>query len=292
MPQFQFPDFEAFVSDARKRPQIWRLLAGVCLSALVYALWARAVFTIYGWAAGQAGTAAVGLGLTPGAVYALLASVIGMGLGTVLSARLLHRRGLGSLLGRSGTVLRDFAVTAVLVGAVQGTALAFWSIGYDAEPGLDISIWLLLLPISLTAILFQTGAEELAFRGYLQQQLAARFRSPVVWILVPSLGFGVAHYTPLISGGNVWLFVLTATCFGLAAADLTARTGGIGAAWGFHFANNTAALLVIGLKGMVPGLALFVTPFSASDEQAGWMAALVMLAMGVAWILVRLALRR
>ncbi len=286
------PDFEAFVSDARQRPQLWRLLTGVCLTALIYTLWTWAVIAIYGWALGRNRAAAVGLGLTPADVYVLLVSVIGLALGVMLSARFLHRRGSGSLFGSSTTVLRDFILAATVVGTVEGVALVLWSMFHDVEPGLDILVWLPLLPLSLLIILAQTGAEELAFRGYLQQQLAVRFHSPFFWMLIPSLGFGAAHYSPHVTGGNLWLFVLGAAFFGLAAADLTARTGSIGAAWGFHFANNTSALLVIGLKGMVPGLALFVTPFSVEDQQGGMMVALVILALGAAWFMTRVALRR
>ena len=55
--------------------------------------------------------------------------------------------------------------------------------------------------------------------------------------------------------------------FGLCAADLTARTGSIGAAWGFHFANNVVAILVVSLSGTLSGLALYITPFAASDTE-------------------------
>ena len=40
------------------------------------------------------------------------------------------------------------------------------------------------------------AAEELAFRGYLMQALAARFRSPLVWWLLPALLFGAAALEP------------------------------------------------------------------------------------------------
>ena len=283
-------EFEAFVSAARKHPHLWRLLAGVCVSALVYAAWAGAVSAVYGWTAGQAPTLTAGL--APGDVYVLLVSAFGLALGAAVAVRLLHHRPVGSLLGPLTTVLRDFVFAAALAGAVQCVALALQTMVYDVEFGMDVSVWLLLLPLSLLGVLVQTGAEELAFRGYLQQQLAARFRSPLVWLLVPGLAFGLAHYSPAISGGNAWLVVFAAICFGLAAADLTARTGSIGAAWGFHFVGNTAALLAVGLKDMVHGLALFVTPFSAKDSEAGLMIAFDLLALATAWLLVRHFIRR
>jgi membrane protease YdiL (CAAX protease family) len=150
----------------------------------------------------------------------------------------------------------------------------------------------MLLPLALLGVAVQTGAEELVFRGYLQQQLAARFRSPLIWMLVPSLAFGAAHYDPATSGGNLWLIVLATGAFGLAAADLTARSGSLGAAWGFHFANNVAALLVIAVKGTIPGLALFTTPYDATDPVMRGLVVIDIVTLAVAWLLVRRALSR
>ncbi len=267
-------------------------MTGFCLSALIYIIWTWAVLAFYGWVSGRNQVAITGLGLTPGDTYVLLITVIGLALGATLAARILNRRRLSTLFGPSATVVRDFITAAILVGAVQGVALALWLLIYDVEPGMNLSTWLLLLPLSLAVILVQTGAEELAFRGYLQQQFAARFRSPIIWMLVPSLCFGMAHYSPNLTGGNLSLFIFATICFGLAATDLTARTGSIGAAWGFHFANNITALLIVGTKDMVPGLALFVTPFSAGDPEGRTALLLVLLTLGMAWLLARLVLSR
>ena len=54
----------------------------------------------------------------------------------------------------------------------------------------------------------------------------------------------------------IWAF-----CFGLAAADLTARSGTLGPAIGFHLVNNALAFLLFGQAGgMDSGLALFLFP--------------------------------
>jgi len=118
---------------------------------------------------------------------------------------------------------------------------------------------------ALVALAIQTGAEELVFRGYLQQQLAARFASPVVWALLPSVGFGMLHYDPATLGANAWLVVGATGLFGLIAADLTARSGTLGMAWGLHFANNFVALALIAPLGDLSGLALFRVPFAMDD---------------------------
>ncbi len=157
-------------------------------------------------------------------------------------------------------------------------------------PGLSFGTWILILPIALIAIAIQTGAEELLFRGYLQQQLAARFASPVVWAVLPALIFGLLHFDPASAGGNVWLVVGSAALFGLMAADLTARSGSIGAAWGFHLANNMFALTVIATQGTLTGFALYLTPYDISDTEA--IRALIPVDLGLmvlTWFLIRRA---
>ena len=67
------------------------------------------------------------------------------------------------------------------------------------------------------------------------------------------------------AGPNISLVILATTLFGLVAADITARTGSIGAAWGLHFANNTFAILILAVQGTIPGLALFHTPYASDD---------------------------
>jgi membrane protease YdiL (CAAX protease family) len=84
---------------------------------------------------------------------------------------------------------------------------------------------------------------------------------------LPSILFGLAHLD--LSNGPLlaWLVVAATGLFGLCAADLTARTGNIGAAWGFHFANNVVAILVVSLSGTLSGLALYVTPFGPAETE-------------------------
>ena len=64
----------------------------------------------------------------------------------------------------------------------------------------------------------QISAEELAFRGYLMQGLAARFRARAVWWGLPALLFGLMHWNPATFGPNAWLVVLTAGLIGLILA--------------------------------------------------------------------------
>jgi hypothetical protein len=99
------------------------------------------------------------------------------------------------------------------------------------------------------------------FWGYLQQQCAALSDRPWVWMGLPSLLFGAAHYLNGFGPADGVLCALQATLLGLACADLTARTGNIGAAIGLHLSNNLFAFLIVGEKGMPSsGLVLFLYP--------------------------------
>ena len=292
------PAFDRFVEPARRYPQIWRLVLGVVLAFVVYTVWTVAVIAAayfhqrpdcdpLGWVSSLAEAR------TPGGTIVLLATFGGMALGPMAAARLLHRRPAGTLFGPRVRVLRDFVTAAAIVFAVLGVSVLLWSLRYDAVPNLSPGAWLAILPLTLLGLLVQTGAEEVLFRGYLQGQLAARFRSPIIWLVLPSLIFGIVHLDPASAGDNAWLIVGAAGIFGLVAADLTARTGSIGAAWGFHFANNTFAVAILSTDGTITGLARYLTPYTIADLDGS--ALLVLADVGmllIAWLLVRRAVGR
>lgn len=262
--------FHNFVAPARVRPQIWRVIVGFLVMLAVYAVTVIAILAVVWilvgtdtedalyWVSRMVETD------TPTSTLLILATFGGLALGAWAAARLLHSRSLASLIGLP-PVWHNFFVAAGVVAVIYSVLLFIWTFSYDAVPNLNWGMWLNYLPMALAGLLLQTGAEELAFRGYLQQQLAARFRSPIIWMVLPSMLFGLAHLDPESAGSNAWLVVLSAGAFGLAAADLTARTGNLGAAWGFHFANNTVAILILATDQTITGLALFVTPYSIDE---------------------------
>jgi len=257
---------DAFVAPARARPGLWRLLFGLVLVAVVFVAWfmalVAAIYLVSGTGGGQQWMARLATANTPTSVLLILAAIPGLGLGAMLAVRLLHARSPATLFGRKRRVIRHFAIAAATALAILAASFLVPT-GYALRAGLGLSLWLSFLPLALVTLVAQSGAEELLFRGYLQQQLAARFTSPLIWLLLPSLIFGAAHFDPGAPPGVSWMVAGAATVFGLCAADLTARTGSIGAAWGFHFANNVVAVLVVALNGNLSGLALYVTPFGA-----------------------------
>lgn len=256
------PAFAAYVAPARAKPQLWRLGLGFALILGVYFAWMAGTGLVLWVATGldplEERLRSVGDGADPGTMLLLLSTFAGGWLGVWLAVRLLHGRGWRSLFGHPPAVLRDFVLgSAMLFGVGGGLALLAAPLLPPLTPALAPSVWLMVLPLAVLGLLVQTGAEELVFRGYLQQQLAARFAAPAIWMGLPSILFGLAHYAPESAPGTVWLVVAATGLFGLIAADLTARTGNLGLAWGLHFANNVLAILVVTAMPGLDGLALF-----------------------------------
>jgi membrane protease YdiL (CAAX protease family) len=130
------------------------------------------------------------------------------------------------------------------------------------------------------------------FRGYLLQQLGARWRSAWVWMVLPAALFGALHYDPASFGPNaIWLAVW-AFAFGCLAADLTARTGNIGAALALHLVNNFASMFFVGFYGNLDGLALYTIVINARDfaTLAPWLA-IDALTIFIGWLMIRVILR-
>lgn len=261
--------FEAYVAPARATSALWRLLCGLIVLLLIYGVLNGLVLFLYamrqGTDAAELLLAKLGIASTPDTVLIVLATFLPLGLGIFAATKWLHKRKIGTLFGDGARALRHFAVSAAVWGGLLAVSLALWSLLNDSQTNLPVGLWLRFLPFALLGIAIQTLAEELLFRGYLQQQLAARFSSRWIWAVLPSALFGWLHYAPETLGDGAIFALISATTFGLIAADLTARTGTIGAAWGAHFANNTIAMTVLATQGPLSGLALRVTPYQASE---------------------------
>lgn len=251
LPPVRTAAFEAFTDPARQAPQLWRLGAGIIVATVV-------------WVAAAAGLALVGKALvgpageTPDPRLSLVLGLFGFGglsAGVWLAARFLHRRRPVRLLGPGGVRWRQVAAGA----AVVAVAAAFAAVplvtlvgAHRQTPGVAWAFW---LPVAIPAIIVQASAEELAFRGYLMQALAARFGTPLLWWVLPALLFGLLHWDP---AGLGWMAVVAATVSGLVLADVTVRTGNLSAAIGLHVANNIIALLILAPPSALDRLSLFV----------------------------------
>lgn len=246
--------FEAFVAPARQRPALWRLAAGLALAAT---FWLTAAALLL-----RSPAAAARAPMLPGLYLLSFAALIA---GLALAARFLHGRGIASLIGPGGLSWRAWLAGA---GVVAAAGIVFGVPGWLlAPPQQQVAplIWARWLPAALVLVLVQTAAEELAFRGYMMQQLAARFRSAAIWLFAPALLFGALHWNPGEYGPNAWLVALAAAVMGLILGDVTARTGNLSAAMGLHFANNTLALLVVAMPSPMSSLSLFLSGIGPGD---------------------------
>jgi membrane protease YdiL (CAAX protease family) len=289
---------EILVGPARSTAHPARLLAGIALGVPVF------VALSFGYAAllpilfGPEAWAQIAPGIeTASNPQGVLINLFVFGLLIValgLTLRIIHSRSLWSIIGPRALAIRQFARAMGVMLLLYG-ALLFLPMpeGMDPVANLTPAHWLMLLPLALTGLFLQVFAEELVFRGYLQSQLAARFASPLVWMVLPSLSFAILHYDPVSFGANAWVVVAWAATFGLAAADLTARAGTLGPATALHFVNNFSAIMIAAPRGQFDGLALYAYPFTLDNAEALWaMMPLDLLILVCGWLAIRLSLRR
>lgn len=288
---------DILVAPARATASPRRLLAGIALGvplflalSFVYASLLPLAFGPETWARLSPGIARA---TSPEGALINLATFGLLILTLAIILRLVHRRGLMSVIGPPGPAARQFSRALVAMILLYGVILLIpLPEQMDPVPNLAFGQWAAFLPLALIGLFLQVLAEELVFRGYLQSQLAARFASPLVWMLLPSLIFGALHFDPSGFGANTWLVVAWAALFGLAAADLTARFGTLGPATALHFINNFSAILIAAPRGQFDGLALYVYPFSLEDHGAVLaMMPVDLMILGCGWLTIRVALR-
>lgn len=262
-------DFEQFVQPARERGELWRFAVGFVLITSLYIAVLVGGFALFSVlappAVSEAYFDAAFAGMTRLTLAIELGSFAALALAVVLVVRLLHRRGPVSLFGPLRRGAKDFGIALAVFAAVSVAAAIVVLAVVDTAPQHPLWTVLAFLPVAIPLVLLQTGAEELFFRGYILQQLAARFRSPWIWMVAPSVFFGVLHFDPDIPVSNAVVIAASITLTGLLWADLVRVTGSLGAAWGWHFANNFLVMNAIGFNDTLSGFAFRVLPFGYED---------------------------
>jgi len=294
-PPLAYSAHEHLVKDARSRPELWRLILGLGLIGVLVAALNLGLFAVVAGMAPHDWTIEFLQGASPLAMLILLGSFGFITFGVAVVAKRLQHRSLHSILGQYQLGLRQFwrVLGALTVLGVIVAVLPPYGVGEPLVRNLDVSTWLVLLPFSVVAVLIQTSAEEVLFRGYIQQSLAARFRSPIIWMGLPAVLFAAGHYAPAVAGDNAMLIAVWSCIFGLLASDLTARSGTLGPAIALHFFNNIIALVLISLPDNLSGLSLFLLPYDMSDTGMlrQWLYVDFVM-MFVCWLAARLAIMR
>ena len=174
---------------------------------------------------------------------------------SMLVARKLNRQTpglLSSVVGRlRWRALAWFAVIAVALELVMLAVIQFGGIelaGGERHGGGAAPDAVAVIAVTLLTSTFQAAGEEYFFRGYLLQAVGALVRSTMVAILVTTLVFTVAH--------GVWpwqspALFLDRFAFGLVAALLVVRTGGLEASIAAHAANNVVTFVFAALTNSV-----------------------------------------
>lgn len=143
----------------------------------------------------------------------------------------LRGRWLLTTLGPAVSVLAlNLGIAIVLSGVFTGEWL-------DA-PSTDVATFAVCAAIILALTPFQAAAEEYVFRGLLMQAIGAWIRFVPVALVVPTLLFASLHIY------DIWGLIDVAI-FGIAAAVVVWRTGGLEAAISMHTVNNVTSFLLL-----------------------------------------------
>lgn len=261
-------NFEAYIAPARNEKRWWKVLLTLVVWFVVYLLGSFAMgelafrnLDIPGFKLGSF--------TTPIGMFVLLMTFVVWILAFWGALRLFHKRGLGTVIGGPKSKLfRDFGITFAICAGLM--LFLNWVAPSSDEINENIvsSRWWSLLPFALVLMFIQVSAEEILFRGYIQQQLAVWFKSRWVFLVLPSVLFGLAHFFNTELGLQAQLTVVGFTALlGLFMADLTYRTGNLGAAIAVHFVNNFSSLLWVSYQKEMSGLARYYSPeFEGNPE--------------------------
>jgi uncharacterized protein len=231
----------------------WRPLVGTLLVAVGFVV----VGLLPYLAAGLAGTA---LGLPRdadgwpvlGAEVDLAVALAGLGLAipvVLLVARWIQKRPAGTVSSVAGRLrwgwLGRCALLAVPLVALMYGVLMVIPGEDDGATWVGWQRFAVGVAVAVVLVPFQAAGEEYLFRGWLVQAFGSWTRSPWPGIVVSAVGFGLLH-----GYGTPWGMV-DLVFFGVVAAILTIRTGGLEAAIVLHVVGNLAAFVLAAAIGVL-----------------------------------------
>jgi len=266
------PFFHAYAEPARAGGAWWRVALGLMLIGGVWVGFGIALVVL----ARDGALAFAGIGredlgalsgagrtMAPEGVVLFLLTFVGVWLGLWIALRLVHRRPFDTLF-RPGRRLhgRNLRRGVVLALAFYGVSMVAYLavLGPPERTGVALPVWVLWIVPVVLGVVVQATSEELLFRGYILQQFAVWSRHPIVWAVIPALAFAALHHDPDMEPGMRWRMLVHILIFGLIAAALVWRTGGLGAAVGLHVTNNILAIGGAGIEGSALGFELWIFP--------------------------------
>lgn len=252
----QMTPFEHFIFPATARSELWRSVSGIII---VYFVWRLCLefFNItepFLWIALTDNEATKNFYpikvLDSGPILEVSSGIsfLGIWIGVWLVSRYLHAQRFETFFSPQGME----RIWSFLKGTLFGLSFAIlWlililSVDREIRPGLaPLDLVAILVPIVLS-VFIQAGGEELVFRGYLLRQCAALSKHWIVWAGVPSLLFGILHYSTQFAESYAYYRVAYTFLIGLIASALVWRGGTLWAAIGFHVAINVSSQTLLG----------------------------------------------
>lgn len=186
----------------------------------------------------------------PGFVVLMLSFVFWMG-ATWLLFKPFHKRERMTLISgekrfRFSHFFLGVAGYAVIVGLLTTVSLLISS-ETDITFHFDGSLYFIFVILAIILVPFQTGCEELIFRGYLMQGFGLCTKSKIWPLVITSVSFGLMHsVNPEVFEYGFFkaipVFILTGAMLGF----FTIVDDGLEFSWGIHFINNFVAFAILG----------------------------------------------
>jgi len=235
----------------------WRSLGGVCFGLSLYVLLTAVVSQLViflGWALTAAdrlyadyARSALAFERPVGMLAANLSItlLIPISVAMMLVVHRVRPRWLLSVVARLRWRYLVVCLGVAVVSLVGALLLSQLAVAQRPPVAVQPGFWGFLVVILLTSPL-QAAAVEVFFRGYLLQALGSLVSQPWFGVVVSSLVFALLH------GTQNWPLFVDRLAFGLLAAVLVWRTGGIEAGIAAHVVNNVFAYV---LAGFTTGIA-------------------------------------
>lgn len=186
----------------------------------------------------------------PGFVVLMLSFVFWIG-ATWLLFKPFHKRERMTLISgekrfRFSHFFLGVAGYAVIVGLLTTVSLLL-SPETDISFHFDGSQYFIFVILAIILVPFQTGCEELIFRGYLMQGFGLCTKSKIWPLVITSVSFGLMHsVNPEVFEYGFFkaipVFILTGAMLGF----FTIVDDGLEFSWGIHFINNFVAFAILG----------------------------------------------
>ena len=191
----------------------------------------------------------------------------------------------GRFIGGHLTGLAMVGVTVAACWAAGGFTAGPWAPAFESPTALGAAA------VLLAGFAFQSGVEEIVFRGWMLSALSRRF-GPALSILLTTVVFTLLHFSPR----QPWLASLLPVPFSVFACLWAMRARGIWGVMGWHAGWNWLfatgfGVRVTGLDAHLPALIVRLSPTGpdyltgGSDGPEGSAPCILLLLVGIALLL-------